>query len=51
MAELAYASVIHPRDPGSNLDADKKFLILFASVFNSNLWGVSNANAIRSTAR
>ena len=29
----ANGSIVHPRDPGSNLDVDKLFLILFASVF------------------
>ena len=37
VAELADASVIHPRDLGSNLNADKKFLTLFASILNSYL--------------
>jgi hypothetical protein len=32
MAELAKVSVVHPRDPGSNLGSDRKyFLILFVS--------------------
>ena len=42
VAELANASAVHPRDQGSNLDADKKFLILFASVLNSNMQGVNS---------
>jgi hypothetical protein len=37
-AELANASVVHPRDPGSNLGTDTKyFLILFLLHLNSNL--------------
>jgi hypothetical protein len=43
MAKLANASVIHPRDPGSNLSRDiKYFLILFVSHLNSNLYGVKS---------
>jgi hypothetical protein len=38
IAELADASVIHPRDSGLNLDIGRKyFLILFVSHLNSNL--------------
>ncbi len=38
MAELANESVVHPRDPGSNLGTDRKyFLNLFVSHLNSNM--------------
>ena len=42
VAELVNAFVDHPRDPGSNLGVNKKNLILFASVFNSNLYFVNS---------
>jgi hypothetical protein len=35
---LANASLVHPRDPGSNLSIDRQyFLVLFVSHLNSNL--------------
>jgi predicted transcriptional regulator len=38
VAELANASLLHCRDPGSNLGADRKYFhILFVSNLNSNL--------------
>jgi hypothetical protein len=38
VAELANASVVHPRDLGSNLSKDRKyFLNLLVSYLNSNL--------------
>ncbi len=38
VAELANVSVIHPRDPDSNLGTDRKyFLIMFVSHLNSNI--------------
>jgi hypothetical protein len=38
IAELANGSVVHPRDPGSNLCINTKYiLILFVSQLNSNL--------------
>jgi hypothetical protein len=38
MSECTNASVVHPRDRGSNLDSDRKdFLILLVSHLNSNL--------------
>jgi hypothetical protein len=38
MADLANASVLHPRDLGSNLDIERKyFLVLFVSHLSSNL--------------
>jgi hypothetical protein len=37
MTELANASIVCPRRWVSNLRADKKILILFASGLNSNL--------------
>jgi hypothetical protein len=38
VAELANASIIHPRVPGSNLSTDRKYFhILFASLLNPNL--------------
>jgi hypothetical protein len=43
MADSAKASGIHPRDQGSNLGIDRKYiLILFVSHFNSNLLGVNS---------
>jgi hypothetical protein len=43
MAELVNASLIHPRDPGSNLGIDRKYvLILFVLHFISNLQGVNS---------
>jgi hypothetical protein len=36
MADLAKAFIVHPRDPGSNLGSDKKY-ILFVSHLNPNL--------------
>jgi hypothetical protein len=42
MAELANASVVRPRDPGSNLGVDRKyFLQILLSHLNSNLKDVS----------
>jgi hypothetical protein len=42
MAKLADASVVHPKDPGTNFGTDRKyFIILFVSHLNSNLLGVS----------
>jgi hypothetical protein len=38
MAELAKASVVHPRDPSSNFGSDRKyFLMLFVPNLNPNL--------------
>jgi hypothetical protein len=38
LAELDYASIIHPRDPGSNFDISRKiFLILILLQLNYNL--------------
>ena len=37
VAGLANVSVVHPRDPGSNLEAGKNILILYVSVLNLNL--------------
>jgi hypothetical protein len=43
MADLTNASVVRPRDPGSNLSIDKKyFLGSFVSHLNSNLLGVNS---------
>jgi hypothetical protein len=37
-AKLAKASIVHPRDPGSNLSSDRKyFIILFVPHLNPNL--------------
>jgi hypothetical protein len=42
-AELTKVSVVHPRDPGSNLSYDRKyFLILFLSHLKPNLQGINS---------
>jgi hypothetical protein len=43
VAELASASKVYPRGPGSSLCTDRKyFLILLVIHLNSNLWGVNS---------
>jgi hypothetical protein len=43
VAEVSNASVVLPRDPGSNLGTDRKyFLVLLVSHLNSNLLTVEH---------
>jgi hypothetical protein len=37
VAEFADASIVCPRNPGSNLDTDIIFFVLFATEWNSNI--------------